>query len=188
MCSQGPNTFSHEFRKGSNVDSAIVGYCGMSSAACAQCWTHSIDWQTELFSHMADGDTVATAAAAADSTWPTCASGNCMLFVGDTNLTLVPVVFRSLCGALANDTFARGGVRGFYIRCNVTAGAAPADVHAGSRLVFMNSSKLGTAGTLLARGAAGADTRLVSETHQARGIRMTGSIKLRAGGEIKIHE
>jgi hypothetical protein len=187
-CSQGPNTFSYEFRKGFAEDSAIVGYCGMSEARCAQCWTVSIDWQTDLFMHMADGDTVADAVDAADAAYPTCPNGGCMQFVGDDNLTVVPVVFRSLCGSLANTTFAEVSPRGFYLRCDVAAGAAPADISPGSRLIFMNSSKLAAVGTLSARGTTGAETALVSEMDRTKGIRLAGEIKLYAGGQIKIHE
>ncbi len=88
MCSTGPGTFAYEFRKGSNINSTVVGYCGMAEQQCATCWTLSIDWQDALFSYMSLGYTVKDAFEQANADYPACASGNCMRFAGDENYVL----------------------------------------------------------------------------------------------------
>ena len=52
MCYTSDNSFSYEFRKGSDQDTFTVGYCGMSTAHCDYCWYYSIDWQSALFNYM----------------------------------------------------------------------------------------------------------------------------------------
>jgi hypothetical protein len=52
MCFTGDNTFAHEFRKGSDENATVVGYCGMSEEQCDTCWNYSCDWQNALFYYM----------------------------------------------------------------------------------------------------------------------------------------
>mgnify|MGYP005839461171 CR=1 FL=1 len=46
LCYTGSDTFSYEFRKGSNEQTATVGYCGMSTEHCDNCWYSSIHSST----------------------------------------------------------------------------------------------------------------------------------------------
>jgi hypothetical protein len=185
MCEQTANRFSFEFRKGSTIDSATVGYCGMSTAACDACWGNSIAWQTELFSRMNSGNTVSTAFALANAAWPNCAAGNCMRFAGDTTLILKPAVTRSLCGTLTSAVLGPGN-RDHYVRCDITAGSATV-VNAGTTLVFLNNSKVKATSPLLANGGAG-EIRFVSEANRGKGMKLTGQLRATNGGQIKIYE
>ena len=94
MCSTWDNTFSYEFRKGSNKRTATVGYCGMSTEDCSNCWTNSIYWQDTLFYYMNQGYTVKYAFDQANAAYPQCAGYQCMRFVGDENFTVKPLVKR----------------------------------------------------------------------------------------------
>jgi hypothetical protein len=86
MCYTGDNSFSFEFRKGLNSNTATVGYCGMSEPYCDNCWNYSIVWQDALFSYMFQGWTVKDAFDQAQADYPACASpNNCMRFAGDEN-------------------------------------------------------------------------------------------------------
>jgi hypothetical protein len=192
MCEQTANRFSFEFRKGSTIDSATVGYCGMSTAACrASCWGNSIAWQTELFSRMNSGNTVWTAFGLANAAWPNCAASNCMRFAGDTSLILKPAVTRSLCGTLTNPFppyiyFLGPGSRDHYMRCDITTGSTTV-VNAGTTLVFLNNAKIKATSPLLANGSSG-EIRFVSETNRGRGMKLTGQLRATNGGQIKIYE
>jgi hypothetical protein len=96
MCDTTDNTLSYEFRKGSTVDTATVGYCGMDTAHCEfTCWPVSVSWQNALFDYMDQGWTVKAAFDQAQADYPQCASAPaCMRFAGDTSFAAVPVVER----------------------------------------------------------------------------------------------
>ena len=84
MCNTGDNTFSFEFRKGLNSNTATVGYCGMSEAWCDVCWSYSVGWQDALFNYMYLGWTVKDAFDQALADYPACGGQNdCMRFAGD---------------------------------------------------------------------------------------------------------
>lgn len=86
MCSTGNNTFSYEFRKGLNENTATVGYCNMAEYFCEVCWWYSVEWQDEMFSNMYMGYTVKEAFDMAQAAYPVCAgNNNCMRFAGDEN-------------------------------------------------------------------------------------------------------
>ena len=99
MCSTGNNTFAYEFRKGSNENAAVVGYCGMGDPQCAECWSYSIEWQNALFYYMSLGWTVNDAFVQANADYPVCADEDCMRFAGDEDFAVVPVVPRIPCPA-----------------------------------------------------------------------------------------
>lgn len=94
MCELGDDRFSYEFRKGSFENTVTVGYCGMSTPACSDCWGWSWDWQNALFSYMNQGWTVKDAFDQANADYPTCWTNSCMRFAGDEDFAVVPVVAR----------------------------------------------------------------------------------------------
>jgi len=88
MCNTGSGTLSNAFRKGSDEDTATIGYCGMSGSACSECWGNSVQWQDKLFEYLKGGAyTVKQAFDEANSIYSSCV--NCMRFEGDENLKLV---------------------------------------------------------------------------------------------------
>jgi hypothetical protein len=99
MCNTGDGTFAWEFRKGSDENAVVVGYCGMGDPQCAACWGYSIDWQEALFSYMNLGWTVKDAFDQANADYPACANNDCMRFAGDEALAVVPPVTRVPCPA-----------------------------------------------------------------------------------------
>jgi len=133
LCSTGNNTFSYEFRKGSNENTVTVGYCGMGDSECSTCWGQSISWQNALFSYMNQGWTVKAAFDQANIEHPTCASNACMRFAGDEIFALVPVVSRSLQARWYVDSQAPGANNGttwtdaFIHLQNALAAAFPED-------------------------------------------------------------
>jgi len=102
LCSNGPGTFSYEFRKGDTIGTAAVGYChmdwtgsGSETYDCTQCWGNSVAWQDDLFDRLKNGETVKNAFDHALADYPMCGSGSsCMRLDGDQSLKLVPVVNR----------------------------------------------------------------------------------------------
>jgi hypothetical protein len=85
-CDTCNNTLSYEFRKGSDQNTATVGYCGMSNGYCSDCWSYSVSWQDKMFSYTYEGDTVRTAFDKAMADYPMCWSPNfCIRFAGDVN-------------------------------------------------------------------------------------------------------
>jgi hypothetical protein len=94
MCDLGPGTFSYEFRKGSFENTATVGYCGMSTAGCADCWDWSVEWQDALFGYMSQGFSVKSAFDQANADYPVCGGYGCMRFAGDESFAVVPAVTR----------------------------------------------------------------------------------------------
>ena len=89
LCSSDtPGTLSYEFRKGSYINTTAVGYCGMGSSACGDCWLASISWQDDLFNYMSRGYKVKNAFDQANIDYPTCGINNCMRFSGDPNYSL----------------------------------------------------------------------------------------------------
>lgn len=86
LCYTGDGTFSFEFRKGLTLNTATVGYCGMSEDYCDICWSYSVEWQDALFNYMYLGWTVKDAFDQAQADYPACAGqNNCMRFAGDEN-------------------------------------------------------------------------------------------------------
>ena len=84
LCSTGDGSLSYEFRKGSGVDTATVGYCGMSGSDCSLCWIYSLFWQNAFFGYLNSGYTVKAAYDEALADYPMCASPyDCMRFAGD---------------------------------------------------------------------------------------------------------
>lgn len=83
MCGTGEGTLSYEYRKGSNTDTATVGYCGMGFSSCNTCWTYSLVWQDRLFYYMSLGYTVKAAFDMALDDYPFCEE--CVRFAGDEN-------------------------------------------------------------------------------------------------------
>ncbi|MFH1313817.1 MAG: hypothetical protein ABIJ00_11410 [Candidatus Eisenbacteria bacterium] len=94
MCDIGSASFSYAFRKGSMDSTTTVGYCHMDQSQCNTCWGYSIDWQTTLFNYMNQGYTVKAAFDEAGAAYPTCANNGCMVFAGDEDFAVVPVVER----------------------------------------------------------------------------------------------
>lgn len=92
MCDTGDGSFSYEFRKGLMEDTVTVGYCHMAEDYCEDAWNNSIAWQDAMFSYMNAGQTVFNAFNNALADYPMCVG--CMLFEGDTNYAVVPVVER----------------------------------------------------------------------------------------------
>lgn len=92
LCETGDNTFSHYFRKGERVNTAVAGYCGMGSSQCSQCWFpgNAYWWQETFFSLLAQGKTMQTAFDKATAYYPVCAP--CMRFDGDPSLKLAAPV------------------------------------------------------------------------------------------------
>jgi hypothetical protein len=204
MCSVSNNTFSYEFRKGSNIDTAVVGYCGMSLAQCNACWGSSIDWQTSLFNRMSQGWTVGNAFNQANLDWPVCAgTNNCVRISGDTSLRFAGATYgnvqRSKCGAIydsispLNPVSNRLYTRAHHIRCNsnVPAGQTLSVNTTSSKpyneVAFVNNSKITVNGTLNANGQYG-EVALVSATDRNKGIKINGQLKILNGGQIKIYE
>ena len=102
MCYTNDNTLSYEFRKGSTTNTATVGYCGMSSTSCSDCWVYSISWQNSMFYYMNQSWTVKAAFDQANADYPMCGNNSCMKFAGDENFSIVPVVKRSLELGISN--------------------------------------------------------------------------------------
>jgi hypothetical protein len=94
MCDTGDNTLSYEFGKGSSIDTATVGYCGMAEEHCSSCWSYSIQWQDALFTYMNNGDAVKTAFDKAQVDYPMCASApSCLRFAGDESFAVVTISY-----------------------------------------------------------------------------------------------
>lgn len=191
MCDTGNDTLSYEFRKGSENGAVTVGYCLMQADYCSDCWDYAVDWQDVLFTYMQQGYTVGYAFHKANLAYPDCAgANNCMRIAGDTDLRVVPVVTRSLCGNVYNGY--KGPLtlnsRDCYIRCDITVPTGETlTINPGVELVFLNDSKVTSYGTLNANGATG-QTTFVSEKNIGKGMKFTGQLRIMNGGQIKIYE
>ncbi len=111
MCNTADNTFSYEFRKGSNKNTAVVGYCGMATEYCiSSCWVYSLDWQEALFDYLDQGYTIEEAYDLANADFPQCtnSNGNCMRFEGDPNLKVKPIVSRDPATKVVSKTLPSG--------------------------------------------------------------------------------
>jgi hypothetical protein len=213
MCDTADNTFTFEFRKGSNFDSVVVGYCGMSDdALCGlDCWPNAIAWQTVLFDHMNNGYTVGVGYAQANLKYPECANDghNCMRIAGDANLVFGGVTYpnprRSFCGAIYNtpplyisplySMANTAHTRAHHIRCNsyvpsgsyLTIGASAG--YPFNEVAFANSSKLTAFGSLYAETGSGNEISFASASDRGKGIKLySGQFNLYNGGEMKVHE
>jgi len=97
MCYTDDDTLSYEFRKGSNTDTATVGYCDMSVLPCVEdCWygDGTLEWQDALFNYMNQGWTVKDAFDQANADYPGCGANGCMRFAGDESFAVIPVIRR----------------------------------------------------------------------------------------------
>ncbi len=134
MCDVGPGSFSYEFRKGSMEKTVTVGYCHMSEPQCENAWANSIGWQDAMFDYMNQTYTVKEAFDMAIADYPMCF--DCMRFVGDDDLSVVPVVTR------CEPEFIRGDANGdgeidigdvvYLINYIFTGGPAPEPLEAGN--------------------------------------------------------
>ena len=216
LCSTGDNTFAYEFRKGLNVDSVVLGYCGMGDDVLCEfdCWPDAIAWQTELFSRMNNGHTVAWAYYYANLAYPGCTNDDhcCMRIAGDTNLRFagtydgknVPEARRSKCGAIYNAppfyssplpaVASTSYTRAHHIRCNsyvpagywLTIGTSASYPY--NEVAFVNNSKLTVNGTYLSADGSDGEISFVSAQDRNKGMKFSGEFKMYTGGEIKIYE
>ncbi len=188
LCDTSDNTFSYEFRKGSNVDAVTVGYCNMSADKCSTCWGYSISWQTALFDYMDQGYTAQQAFNHAMTSYPTCAgTNNCMRIAGDTSMYFSPTkVIRARCGSYSG-TWTYNSSRANYIQCDVTAIGGGLTINPNVDLIFLNNSKITGSSTVSANGSTG-QIRFVSENDTTKGMEFTGQLRLQNGGQIKIYE
>jgi hypothetical protein len=215
MCQQGDNFFSHEFRKGADVDAVTVGYCGMSTPNCENnCWPNAVAWQNELFSRMNAGYRVWDAFGYANLAVPNCAAFNCMRIAGDVNMVFgggtYPRVNRSRCGGIydvympiinaylspfppvTNTSYTRAP----HIRCDSTVPAgqnltvSATSSYPYNEVAFANGSRLKAVGTMSASPGSGSYVSLVSSADRGKGIILygAGGLDLYNGGEVKIHE
>ncbi len=211
MCSTGDNTFSHEFRKGMDTDTVVVGYCGMSQAVCEDdCWGDAIPWQTELFDWMNDGYRVGYAFERANLAYPDCTDDghNCMRISGDENLIVAgssyPNMKRSFCGSIydlfgispmlpvLNRTFTRA----HHIRCNSSVPSTyQLTIYASTsypynEVAFLNNAELTAYGVLEVETGNGTEISLVSVQDRNKGIHLkpNGCLHAYNGGGIKIYE
>jgi len=93
LCSTGQGTLSYAFRKGSNVGTTTVGFCGLgdTDGHCQSCLNMLGNWQNSFFTRVADeGLTVKKSFDLANVAWPTCLKNQCTRFAGDANFRLVP--------------------------------------------------------------------------------------------------
>lgn len=212
MTSTGEDTFATEFRKGLADDAVVVGYNGMSDAVCENdCWGEAIAWQTELFTRMRDGYTVAQAYSFANTAHPNCTDDGrtCMLVAGDTNLkfdgTNVPKVTRSYGGAINNSggvspfpgTSSRTYTRAYHIRYNAYVPAGnnltliPSASYPYIDLVFLNNAMFTVNGTSLHADATNGEIRFVSEENRTNGMKLNygqdGEFVVYANGQIKVY-
>jgi hypothetical protein len=209
MCGTGDDSFSYEFRKGSDVDAVTVGCCGMGEPYCNDCWSDFIDWQDEFFSLMNDGWPVGYAFDRANLAYPDCGgTNNCMRIEGDRLLVFagrgVPKVRRSISGPVYNGfpffisplpgVPSRIGYRAYYVRSDIYV---PPDrflsISASTTkpyvdLLFMNNSTLTVYGDYLYANGADGEIRLVSAEDFTKGMKITGKIRIKKGGHIKIYE
>jgi hypothetical protein len=206
MCDTGEDTFTEEFRKSSDEDTVVVGYCGMSWVQCDDCWGDAIDWQTELFNRMNNGYSVGSAYFFANLAFPDCTDGghNCMRIAGDTGLRFagtydgknIPEARRSKCGAIYNlpSVASRSYTRAHHIRCNsyvpagfwLTIGTSASYPY--NEVAFLNDSKLTVSGTSLSADGGDGEISFVSAQDRNKGMKFSGEFKVYTGGEIKIYE
>ena len=148
----------------------------------------SIPWQRELFYGLSTGLSMQNAFNEAMIEYPMCLG--CMLFHGDRNLKLVPVVTRSLCDTLydATDNPLTLNSRDYYIRCDVIVPEGEAlTIYPSVRLAFMFGSAVIADGALLADGSAGT-VQLLSDMERNRGIEITGTLRISNSGMIRIYD
>jgi enediyne biosynthesis protein E4 len=123
LCAVGGGSFAYEFRKGSPERTTVVGYCGMSTTECADCWSYSIEWQTSLFHYMSLGRPVKQAFDLACADIPACAGPQCVRFSGDEGFAVVPLAARgapvwsdATGGPLGDEGYAQGAAWSDYDR------------------------------------------------------------------------
>jgi hypothetical protein len=191
MCFTGDGTFAHEFRKGLDIGSAVVGYCGMDTQPCETCWGQSVDWQNTLFTRLSQGATVEEAFDAANLDFPACANSNCMRLAGDPDMQLVPEVDRSVCGTFAAPWDITLGYRRrpYYVACDsLVLELVTITVDPGVTMAFLNNSQLRAVGVLEVTDSS-APVRFVREMDDGAGMMLTGGqLRISGGGAIRIYE
>jgi hypothetical protein len=133
MCSLASGSFSYEFRKGSMDNTVTLGYCHMSEPECDLAWIYALAWQNAIFDYMNQEYTVKAAFDLAIADYPMCV--DCMVFCGDENFAVVPVVTR------CDPEFIRGDANGdgvidvadvtYLINYLFIGGSAPQPMEAG---------------------------------------------------------
>jgi len=83
MTNTGFGTFSFAFRRGQKINTATVGYSGMTTCPG---WAVALEWQDYMFSMMDEGNTIKYSFDMASAQYPIIAP--CVVFVGDTNLNV----------------------------------------------------------------------------------------------------
>ena len=214
LCYQGADdpmfpTFSHVFRKGSDVGTAVIGYCGISEEPCASdCHPDTLDWQDKLLSLMNDGWPVGYAFDRANLEYPDCAicsriGGNRLMVYAGAGGESYKVI-RSLSGELYDyeilgqsvarlrGVHSRMSYRPYYIRADIhipvsrSLSLVPTANRSIIDLFFMNNSRMICDGELNADGRNG-EILLVSEADNRKGIRIKGRLRASNGGRIKIY-
>ena len=133
MCEVGPYTFSYEFRKGSMENTVTVGYCHLSEPQCDDAWIYALNWQDAMFGYMNQEYTVKAAFDHSLADYPMCTG--CMIFCGDEDFAVVPVVAR------CEPQFTRGDANGdglidiadvvYLVNYLYKGGSAPEPMEAG---------------------------------------------------------
>lgn len=214
LCSTAEDSFAAEFSKGHNTDTTVVGYCGMDTTECDDCWPHAIAWQTELFNRMNQGYTVGYAFSLANAAYPDCTDDghNCMRIFGDTSLVFggstYPNARRSRSGSIYDyeimgfTIYALPPVssvtytRAHHLRGTSTVPSGNAvDVYVSSsypynEIAFDNDAVLTVTGTLNAGAGGGNWIKFCSAADKNKGIEIVGSgeLKMQNSGQIKIYE
>jgi hypothetical protein len=123
MCDTGDGSLSYEFRKGSSVNTVTVGYCGMATEACENCWVNSIEWQNQLFQSISQGNAVKMAFDSALATYPMC--HDCVRFAGDISLVLVSTYTLNIKAGTGGTTHPSPGAHNYMPVAQVTITAIP---------------------------------------------------------------
>jgi len=203
MCVTGNGYFEHEFRKGGDADTVVVGYCGMSWEECSDdCWGSAVPWQDVLFDFMNRGFSVGYAFAQANLAFPVCTDQghNCMRIAGDTGLRFAggsPTVSRSLCGPISGSlapVSSLTSTRAHHIRCNsqvppaMTLAIEADNVSRFNEVAFVNDSTLTVNGSLSIDNGTGQRITLVSSLDRSTGIYVLqdGQIVAGNGGQIRV--
>ncbi len=98
LCDTGNDTLVNAFTKGGMNGSVVVGYCGLPNPECDDCYNQL--WKDEFLGALANGSTVGEAynltCSSADPRISGCCKEcfQCARVFGDTNIKLVPKVYR----------------------------------------------------------------------------------------------
>jgi hypothetical protein len=194
---------SFEFRKGSNFDAVVVGYCGMDLTPCeATCWPDALDWQNELFYWMNQGYTVGNAFDRANLAFPFCAIAECMRTGGDVDLVFAGAGVQPVVRSIAGEVFSPPALTGFPNRVNYRSiyvreinvpslhylDIIATTTHPYVDLAFVNNSSVTVFGDYLYANGELGEVRFVSEQDLSKGMKLTGELRIYTGGEIIVYE